>query len=66
MFNKKFKDKLLCQIKKKSQQMMYKNNLQIHQDKNVQLDKMIGLIIAKKKKKQRKIILEQLINLQDK
>jgi hypothetical protein len=46
--------------------MNHKNNLKKHQDKNVQLDKTIGLIIVKKKKNKKKIIPEQLINSQAK
>ena len=46
--------------------MKLKNNLKNQQSKNVQQDKTIGLIIVKKKKNKTKIILEQLINSQDK
>ena len=57
--NKKFKDKLLSQIKKKLLSMNQKNNFKNQQNKNIQLDKTIGLIIIKKKKNKMKIILEQ-------
>jgi hypothetical protein len=63
-YKKKYKDKLQSQIKKKLLQMRWKNK--IIQNKNVQLVKMIGLIIVKKKKRRKKIILAQLINLQGK
>jgi len=56
--NKKFKDKLLSQ-NKKLPSMNQKNNFKNQQNKNIQLDKTIGLIIIKKKKNKMKIILEQ-------